>query len=163
MVIGAATLGLSVLGGCTVTSLGSPTDSTPTNETDSFTRETTTGNTEPATSSSVTIDETSLTSGNGSCGTSQHVDASVNDTGVVVEGEIASPTPCHVATLDTIGVIDQTLQLAVGIEEIDDEICGQCLATIPFELTVSLDTNAIHTVVITLKGTEQFTKTVQLG
>lgn len=163
----AAAITVAGLGGC-VASPRSPEDSNATRSSATPTESPTT--TQPVSETigshappSLEIDQTRMTSGEGSCGTEQRIAVRTTDDGVEIEGSILAPTPCHAASLERIAVSDRTIRAEIGVVDVGSLGCVACLGTIPFQLQLSTTVGAADAVVVKLDGAESLEETFRPG
>jgi hypothetical protein len=119
--------------------------------------------TEPsATPADATIEDVSLESGDGSCGSEPSAEITQSEGGVKVTGEIVASTPCYLATLEATVVDARTATVRIGVrEDPEADVCVECVGIVPFELSAHLG-SGIETVVVELEGNEPETFRKQL-
>jgi hypothetical protein len=117
----------------------------------------------PATDGNASIAEVSLESGDGSCGSDAGAEIIQTEDGIEATGQVVTPTPCYLATLEDYGARDGSATFQVGVEEDPDaEACMECIGTVPFDLSARLG-DGIETVVVELGGNEPETVRKQLS
>lgn len=87
------------------------------------------------------VEETSIETDETSCGTEEDDGISVSEspTGVLIEGELPAPNPCHEAVLRNVKLDGRELIVEVGVDSTLEagEGCVECLGRIEYEALVS--------------------------
>lgn len=120
------------------------------------------GDSEPGTpppgdgsTSTLEVGSASISSSEGSCGSTTSANLTVTDSTVAILGSIVSPTPCHLASLEDAHIDGDALRFVVGaVADEDAEGCAECLASVPFEVTAGIERGSPRTVSIDIRGEE---------
>lgn len=100
------------------------------------------GPAETPTDGEVRVVDESFTARDGDCGSGEDAaGVSFDGDAVRVDGDLATPTPCHGAALADVRLVDEGRRLVVAIRTTDaaSEACVQCLGAVPYEATVRFE------------------------
>jgi hypothetical protein len=142
-------LGTGGLAGCSRTGPRTPDDGPAVTET-------------PGETGDGTVADATIESGEGSCGSEARAEITQTAEGITATGQLVTPTPCYLATLEDASVEDGTATFRIDAERDPDvDACVECVGTVPFELTARLGAG-VGTVVLELGGNDPETVEKQL-